>query len=293
MKKIIVSLVLACLFLTSCGSSMPPSPETAPAHETEPGTVETSLSEMTSRVSDQIDSGLKPAVSLKDAVENLPYIARVIITSEPQAAVNQHFAVSASVVENFRGVEEKEITIRADDSSLQKGGRYTLFMEKHESVIEDTSYYVCGETVYSLGDRLFADSIHDISELNEEQFLEKLRETVSRTDYIGGKWIRGAYIHSTDIDTVMKECSHIAEVTILSLQQIGEDRELAVCSPLKSLKGDLPASFQTIVPLHSVAVGDHFVLMLRKVDGIFALASPNSIFRSESDEAAHIRKQFP
>ncbi len=293
MKKIIVLFFLICLVLTSCETGTRSSSQTLQKPETEPVMAETSLSSTTSGINDQIDSGLKPSVSLQDAVENLPYIARVIITSEPHPAVNQHFSVSASVLENFRGVEEKAITLRVDDSALQKDRQYTLFMEKHESVIEDTSYYVCGETVYFLDHQLFTDSIKDISGLSEEQFWEKLRETVSRTDFIGDTWVRGAYIHSKDIDTVMKECSYIAEVTVLSLQPLGEDRELAVCKPLQSLKGELPASFQTIVPVHSVKTDDHYILMLRKVDGIFALASPNSIFGAASEEADHIRKQFP
>lgn len=286
MKKSIIFLILICLFLTACGNEAPSTLPPAASQETRAETAASSTS-------NQSAYGLKLPLSIEEAVEMFPYIADVLITSDPVPAVNDGFSVSADILEWFQGEGEDQITLRLYDTSLKRGTHYILFMEKVESVIEQTSYYSCGETVYSLEDRLYTDSIVSPETLTEEDFLGKLRTVVQSCSYTGDEWIKGSYIHSDNIDTILNESAYIAEVVILSLQQTAEDRELAVCRPLRSFKGELPASFQTVVPLHSTEVNGQYLLMLKKVDGIFEISSPHSIISAVSDEADYIRKQFP
>ena len=233
-------------------------------------------------------SGLKLRFSLKEEIEMFPYIAKVKIVSDPVPTIAQQYLQEAVLEENFQNMEDSRFTLLVRDNSLKNGSSYVLFLEKQEDVFTGVTSYAYGQKIYTEGDKLFTDTITDIAGLTEEEFIARLKETAKTVSYTGNEFLRGAYIHATDLPTIVSETACIAVVKVGSVQQTGDDRVTAVCTPVETLKGSLPASFQAIVPLDSVKQGDSVLLLLKREDGIYVISSQNSLFPVDSVEAMQI-----
>ncbi len=233
---------------------------------------------------------LKRSVFLKEAIEMHPYIAKVKVVSDPVPTVAQQYLQEAVLEENFQNMEESRFTLLVRDKSLKNGSSYVLFMQKQEDVFTGVTSYAYGQKIFTEGDKLFTDTITDIAGLTEEEFIARLKETTKTVSYTGNEFLKGAYIHATDLPTIVSETACIAVVKVNSVLQTGEDRVMAVCALVEALKGSLPASFQAIVPLGSVKQGDSVLLLLKRVDGIYVISSQNSLFSVDSEEAAIIRE---
>ena len=235
-------------------------------------------------------SGLKQRFSLKEEIEMFPYIAKVKVVSDPVPTIKHQYLQEAVLEENFQNMEDRRFTLLVRDNSLKNGSSYVLFMEKQEDVFTGVTSYAYGQKIYTEGDTLFTDTITDIAGLTEEEFIARLKETTKTVSYTGNEFLKGAYIHATDLPTIVSETACIAVVKVNSVQQTGDDRVMAVCTLVEALKGSLPASFQAIVPLGSVKQGDSVLLLLKQVDGIYVISSQNSLFSVDSEEAAIIRE---
>ena len=234
--------------------------------------------------------GLKKRLSLKEAIEMHPYIAKVRVVSDPVPTVAQQYLQDAVLEENIQNMEDSRFTLLVRDNSLKNGSSYVLFMDKLEDVFTGVTSYAYGQKIFTEGDKLFTDTITDISGLTEEEFIARLKETTKTVSYAGNAFLIGAYIHATDLPTIVSETACIAVVKVNSVQQTGDDRVMAVCTPVEVLKGALTGSFQAIVPLDSVKQGDSVLLLLKRVDGIYVISSRSSVFSPDSEEAAQIRE---
>ena len=234
--------------------------------------------------------GLKLSFSLEEGIKMHPYIAKVKVVSDPVPTIAQQYLQEAVLEENFQNMEDSRFTLLVRDNSLKNGSSYILFMDKQEDVFTGVTSYSYGQKIYTEGDKLFTDTITDIAGLTEEEFITRLKETTKTVSYTGNEFLKGAYIHATDLPTIVSETACIAAVKVNSVQQTGEDRLMAVCAPSEVIKGSLPASFQAIVPLGSVKQGDSVLLLLKQVDGIYVISSQNSLFSIDSEEAAIIRE---
>lgn len=237
--------------------------------------------------------GLKLSFSLKEAIEMHPYIAKVRVVSDPVPTVAQQYLQEAVLEKNFRNMEESRFTLLVRDKSLKNGCSYVLFMEKQEDVFTGVTSYAYGQKIYTEGDKLFTDTITDIAGLTEDEFIARLKETTKTVSYTGNngnEFLLGAYIHATDLPTIVSETACIAVVKVNSVRQTGDDRMMAICTADEVLKGSLTGSFQAIVPLDSVKQGDSVLLLLKRVDGIYVISSRNSVFSPDSEEAAQIRE---
>lgn len=234
--------------------------------------------------------GLKLRLSLKEAIEMHPYIAKVRVVSDPFPTVAQQYLQKAVLEKNFRNMEESRFTLLVRDKSLKNGCSYVLFMEKQEDVFTGVTSYAYGQKIYTEGDKLFTDTITDIAGLTEDEFIARLKETTKTVSYTGNEFLVGAYIHATDLPTIVSETACIAVVKVNSVRQTGDDRMMAICTADEVLKGSLTGSFQAIVPLDSVKQGDSVLLLLKRVDGIYVISSRSSVFSPDSEEAAQIRE---
>ena len=271
-RSVFVLFICFLLLLAACGNQKPD--ENAPsAADAAPTAI-----------------GLKLHFSLKEEIEMFPYIAKVKIVSDPVPTIAQQYLQEAVLEENFQNMEDSRFTLLVRDNSLKNGSSYVLFMEKQEDVFTGVTSYAYGQKIYTEGDKLFTDTITDIAGLTEEEFIARLKETTKTVSYTGNEFLKGAYIHAADLPTIVSETACIAVVTVGSVQQTGDDRVMAVCTPSEVLKGSLPASFQAIVPLNSVKQGDSVLLLLKRADGIYVISSQRSLFAPDSGEAAEIRE---
>ena len=271
-RYIFVLFIYLLLLLAACGNQKPD--ENAPsAADAEP-----------------IASGLKLHFSLKEEIKMHPYIAKVKVVSDPAPTIAQQYLQEAVLEENFQNMEDSRLTLLVQDKSLKNGSSYVLFMDKQEDVFTGVTSYSYGQKIYTEGDKLFTDTITDIAGLTEAEFIARLKETTKTVSYAGNEFLRGAYIHATDLPTIVSETACIGVVKVGSVQQTGDDRVMAICTPVEVLKGSLPASFQAIVPLNSVKQGDSVLLLLKRADGIYVISSQNSLFPADSEETAQVRK---
>ncbi len=269
---ILLSLFFLLFMLTACGNQK--QDENAPS----------------AADADPAVHGLKLSFSLEEGIKMHPYVAKVKVVSDPVPTIAQQYLQEAVLEENFQNMEDSRCTLLVRDNSLKNGSSYILFMDKQEDVFTGVTSYSYGQKIYTEGDKLFTDTITDIAGLTEEEFITRLKETTKTVSYTGNEFLKGAYIHATDLPTIVSETACIAVVKVNSVQQTGEDRLMAVCAPSEVIKGSLPASFQAIVPLGSVKQGDSILLLLKQVDGIYVISSQNSLFSVDSEEAAIIRE---
>ena len=271
-RSAFILVICLLLLLAACGNQKPD--EHAPSAADAAPTV----------------SGSKQRFSLKEEIEMHPYIAKVKVVSDPVPTVAQQYLQEAVLEESFQNMEDSRFTLLVRDNSLKNGSSYVLFMDKQEDVFTGVTSYSYGQKIYTEGNKLFTDTITDIAGLTEEEFITRLKETTKTVSYTGNEFLKGAYIHATDLPTIVSETACIAAVKVNSVQQTGDDRVMAVCTLVEALKGSLPASFQAIVPLGSVKQGDSALLLLKRVDGIYVISSQNSLFSVDCEEAAIIRE---
>ena len=234
----------------------------------------------------QTKSVEKQMLTLKEAVELFPYIMTVTLEEREKTDSDVASLLRMHVEKIWQGSDWKEDTIllKTYDDIFKKNTKYILFLTHRESVFKGYEYFTAGPVLFGT----YNPYINDLIARNYKELEEAVSKAVQETYFKGDTLIKGAYIHSDDLQVIKEESPCIFKVLVQEIVNEWEDRTVVQCSVLETLKGSSAAQIMAAVGKESVQVGEEYYLLLDNPDPegvVFIISSPHSVIPADSPEA--------
>lgn len=273
MKRIYAVLMMLTCVLSACASQTEKtvSPDAAQTHV----------------------EGLIIVRTLNELLETYPFVLKGTCLEKQWDAEQSAFMAKIEVEKTYQGeLSEKVIFYKSTYDAFPEGKRLFLFAQKWESVFTGEESFTGIPLVE--GTQGYSSKYVDGIEGYNEQLLVQEIEQGMKTHSFSGQAVIGAYIHSDDVETIVKESPYVAEVLITSVREgLADDRDRADVLLVNALKGEMAGSFEVVVPKGSVKTGGRYILMLDKpseTSVFYIVSSRNSIHLYSAEEAERVMK---
>ena len=231
--------------------------------------------------------------TLNELLETYPFVIEGTCLEKNWDKEQSAFTAKIEVERIYQGeLSEKVIFYKSTYDAFPEGKRLFLFAQKWESVFTVEESFTGIPLVE--GTQGYSSKYVDGIEGYNEQLLVQEIEQGMKTHSFSGQAVIGAYIHSDDVETIVKESPYVAEVLITSVREgLADDRDRADVLLVNALKGEMAGSFEVVVPKGSVKTGGRYILMLDKpseTSVFYIVSSRNSIHLYSAEEAERVMK---
>lgn len=279
-NKLSLIILIVVMLLSACGFSNPPVDSSA---------VKQSKSEVEAE---------KKSITLEACVQNIPHIFRGECVSVTMHENGWEKIVEIRPDEFYQGgLEGSSITLVTMDSFFQAGNSYIVFASRNDSVYTQRITNVVEYAVSYSDGTIQGDKIVGMEGLQEDAFIQRIRDLVKENGYHGPEVINGSYIKSDKLEDVVQEAEYVLEVKLKGYQfpPTAKDRVWATCTVSAVLKGIAAEGeeIQAVLPAEGLSVDADYILLLTKYGQekslVYFIVAPQSVFPADSQEAEIIR----